>query len=879
MSRNDVFETNKNPSPMSTSPLPTQDGNIRFQEASSSTPTRSASNVEQITLSQTREYSHPESLQPGFRTALLSAAHEELQGFSRGSEIVGTEPDILGQHALSRPADEMSPTNPAFLNVIQRAFLDTWHSIRTYRRNQARFSSVKSTEKELSWDGESPPATIASVFEEMIIEKTSISAARDVSRLVSGKQVPSRSTAVEVEMKKKKVPGAGFGVQPRAKGSKKGSKDYVVDMIEEAKENRNVSYSSNRTALSQPIASDEHSKNSSLPKTTAVFVSNQTALPKATNITRNSSPPTKLNGTSPAFRASNVSQARLRNNQVMVKSSDFGGFLSDAHQTMGGGGDRQFGNSFAEPSAASSQSSVSKADTDGQVSVGDNQGPGYNVESRNRGMRADSDVRDGYVTVDASHMLRGGERRTASSGDKSSALERGGVRDEAGSGTSNVDAARGEGGVNVASVEGAPVYDGASLITTEALESALHQYDASQNANSQAYPPASTDSALGTRDDSSAGERGNRDEVETSHLADGFGGMSAGAEMNTGAGSGTDFGTGVETKTASQRSGSRIGKDTSVGSGVGSGMGSGIGSGVGSGTGSGIDSRTGSDLGRSSDMGTGIGTGTDSGLRSSSSSSAISSEMQGQNLFGENEDAVGRGSQQLDSVAGAGSMMDGNADTPRDSNMNDVFLTSSDEEEKKKLMKFQGVPNGLVQGENVTQLSLMVYKIAKKENVEVMAAAPCREVMHWMPSVVRRLQMEIEGFTFFCVDTSEDSKGMGDLKEAYGSMPAKYIRAPVEEVGEQIPNRVDLVVSWMGVQGWGIRRSWKFIKSLRRNGVRMCLLSNNPIRNNVDEKSGQLNVRKAPMLFNEPMRVIGKVSEDNSKQMLLYSMDNVRDDF
>lgn len=192
---------------------------------------------------------------------------------------------------------------------------------------------------------------------------------------------------------------------------------------------------------------------------------------------------------------------------------------------------------------------------------------------------------------------------------------------------------------------------------------------------------------------------------------------------------------------------------------------------------------------------------------------------------------------------------------------------------------YRGSKMGLVKGENTTQLSLMVYKVAKTESIFSMAAAPCREVMGWMPEVVLRLEFELPGFEFYCVDTDEPAGAMDDLKKAFGDISGGFVQASPEEVGQSIPKKVNLVVSWMGMQGWGIRKSWRFIKGLRRSGVRMSLFSNNPMSSNADLSAGTLNIRKSPLLFNEPTRVISKVSSDENKQMLLYSMDGLREGF
>lgn len=192
---------------------------------------------------------------------------------------------------------------------------------------------------------------------------------------------------------------------------------------------------------------------------------------------------------------------------------------------------------------------------------------------------------------------------------------------------------------------------------------------------------------------------------------------------------------------------------------------------------------------------------------------------------------------------------------------------------------YLGSKIGMLNGENTTQLSLMVYKIAKSEKPFSMAAAPCRTVRSWMPEVVMRLEVELHGFQFYCVDTDEPAGSMDELKGAFGELSGGYLQTEPEAIDKALPKSVELVVSWMGMQSWGVRKSWRFIKGLRRSGARMALFSNNPKSSNAGASDGTINVRKSPLLFNEPQRVIGKVSDDDNLQLLLYSMDGLRDGF
>lgn len=206
-----------------------------------------------------------------------------------------------------------------------------------------------------------------------------------------------------------------------------------------------------------------------------------------------------------------------------------------------------------------------------------------------------------------------------------------------------------------------------------------------------------------------------------------------------------------------------------------------------------------------------------------------------------------------------------------------------------------GSPTSTIRGDNITQLSNMVYKVAKEEKVHRLAVAPCRTSLKWMPDVVRKLEYEIPGFKFYCVDTwekgSPESGGqelgsltLADISAAFADCAStEVLSMPISKTESLFPRDIDLVVSWMGMQAWGTRKAWRFIKGLRRSGTRLGLFGNDPRAKNAEsDEKRRLNVRKSPMLFNEPLRVISRVGEDeeeNPKQLLLYPMDGIRDGF
>eukprot|EP00178_Gracilaria_changii_P004363 TRINITY_DN168_c1_g1_i4.p1 TRINITY_DN168_c1_g1~~TRINITY_DN168_c1_g1_i4.p1 ORF type:complete len:705 (-),score=157.70 TRINITY_DN168_c1_g1_i4:7552-9666(-) len=186
---------------------------------------------------------------------------------------------------------------------------------------------------------------------------------------------------------------------------------------------------------------------------------------------------------------------------------------------------------------------------------------------------------------------------------------------------------------------------------------------------------------------------------------------------------------------------------------------------------------------------------------------------------------------------------------------------------------------GVRDGENVTQLADMVYKLVREEGVFSMAVAPCDEVTDWMPDVVARLRHELVELQFYCVDTRVPRRELHELKRVFGEVATGFIQTDARSVREAMPAELDLVVSWKGLQRWGMETGWQFLRGLRDRGTKLLLVSNNAGVVNMEGGDSGVNVRGAPLLFGEPRRVIGDVTHDNSLQLLLYEMDDVREGF
>lgn len=185
--------------------------------------------------------------------------------------------------------------------------------------------------------------------------------------------------------------------------------------------------------------------------------------------------------------------------------------------------------------------------------------------------------------------------------------------------------------------------------------------------------------------------------------------------------------------------------------------------------------------------------------------------------------------------------------------------------------------------DNITHLAMMTFKIAKEIKGKTMVAMPCRPTLSWLPKVVAKLQFILPAFKFYCVDTDTATTSVEDLKKAFekdGDAETEFLKISPKE-SEDIPPNADLVLSWMGMQDWGVKKSWRFVKGLRESGAKRIMFVNNPRCMNTNSESGEINLRKQPFHFGEPLRVIKNISlvRTKPKDVLLYHMDEIRNGF
>lgn len=143
---------------------------------------------------------------------------------------------------------------------------------------------------------------------------------------------------------------------------------------------------------------------------------------------------------------------------------------------------------------------------------------------------------------------------------------------------------------------------------------------------------------------------------------------------------------------------------------------------------------------------------------------------------------------------------------------------------------------------NLEHVAKMVLKIIKTYKIRSMVDIPCRNSLEFMPALLHRIDFEVPGFKYYCVDSERDSHD--DIAHLFGDAANPDIIHIRPEAASTMP-KSDLVLSWDGPQDWGVTRFWSFLMHIRQIRPNYILITNNPGEVNGD-KPNVLNLRKQP---------------------------------
>lgn len=143
---------------------------------------------------------------------------------------------------------------------------------------------------------------------------------------------------------------------------------------------------------------------------------------------------------------------------------------------------------------------------------------------------------------------------------------------------------------------------------------------------------------------------------------------------------------------------------------------------------------------------------------------------------------------------------------------------------------------------NVKHVSKMLIKIIKTYNIRSMVDIPCRNSLDFMPELLHKIDFEVPGFKYYCVDTEKDDHE--DILHLYSDAGNPEFIHLKPETASSLP-KTDLIFLWDGPQDWGVTKFWAFLMHLRKIRPNYVLVTNNPGETN-NEKAGILNLRKQP---------------------------------
>uniref|UniRef100_A0A7S0ZI99 Uncharacterized protein n=1 Tax=Timspurckia oligopyrenoides TaxID=708627 RepID=A0A7S0ZI99_9RHOD len=223
------------------------------------------------------------------------------------------------------------------------------------------------------------------------------------------------------------------------------------------------------------------------------------------------------------------------------------------------------------------------------------------------------------------------------------------------------------------------------------------------------------------------------------------------------------------------------------------------------------------------------------------------------------------------------------------------------DEDSVSAAKFQGIQGlGYIDGVQIERLSFMLYRIVQNYSIRSVAIVPCDTVVQWMPSLLNRLDFDVEGGmkSVRCVYPNGKNEEMNRIKMKFDEESALEIGHVVVTENEQEWNHVlsgiDLVFSWNWIQKLMDGKVWSFLKMLNDCQVKYFVVNNNKSIKNTRRKThgiGEINLRAPPYRLAEPLKVIGnlsKVLEENeedsiqekikkgSVQMLVYKVCEMR---
>lgn len=242
-------------------------------------------------------------------------------------------------------------------------------------------------------------------------------------------------------------------------------------------------------------------------------------------------------------------------------------------------------------------------------------------------------------------------------------------------------------------------------------------------------------------------------------------------------------------------------------------------------------------------------------------------------------------------------------------------VKDEDEEDLVDEPPFHGVPlsavdasaallSDVVTHTNLTRLSYMMYRLVITTGATSLLDVPCTSHAAWMPPLLARLDFEVPGFEYTCMDAVGELPRAAATAVSCLSSAAVLLNISYWAANAPPLPRVDLVWSWGGLEGLFLDDAYSFFQRVHASGSGRLAVGNWPRLNNVVVGGGghyhgrpalgrplppAMNLRGSPFLFGQAERVIGGLddAEANSgntvegrptrKQLLVYDTRKMRE--
>eukprot|EP00183_Erythrolobus_madagascarensis_P001835 CAMPEP_0185850868 /NCGR_PEP_ID=MMETSP1354-20130828/4836_1 /TAXON_ID=708628 /ORGANISM="Erythrolobus madagascarensis, Strain CCMP3276" /LENGTH=481 /DNA_ID=CAMNT_0028551595 /DNA_START=54 /DNA_END=1499 /DNA_ORIENTATION=- len=199
-----------------------------------------------------------------------------------------------------------------------------------------------------------------------------------------------------------------------------------------------------------------------------------------------------------------------------------------------------------------------------------------------------------------------------------------------------------------------------------------------------------------------------------------------------------------------------------------------------------------------------------------------------------------------------------------------------------KGVKFTGLDFGMLDGVNVTKVSLALYRLIKSERILSMIDYPCSENAKWMPHLLSLLDFELRGFRYYCVDSDAAALEAAQASFTGAALP-EFVLTTLPSFAH-FPKVADLVFSFRGLQTHpqnGIMVAWSLLKTIRKSRIKLMLLGNSQGSDNYAH-GAYVNVRTMPFSFREPLKIIRGVTDEEEQgekfpvQLVFYKVGEER---